>query len=132
MKEFSYCLSYFYHENIFPYGCYRGIFLYINIIQIPTIIKCNISVFLDAPKLICLQYRLVEAIDQQRRDAISRASCRFAIIFLPNVCWVHINLVLLQPQIDEYTFSKINIAKNGYKSCLYASSGNSIMILFQI
>ena len=56
-------------------------FLCINIVKIPTIIKCNISVFFDAPKLICLQYRLVDAIDQQRRDAISRASCRFAIMY---------------------------------------------------
>ena len=57
------------------------VFLCINIVKIPTIIKCNISVFFDAPKLICLQYRLVDAIDQQRRDAISRASCRFAIMY---------------------------------------------------
>ena len=56
-------------------------FLCINTVKIPTIIKCNISVFFDAPKLICLQYRLVDAIDQHRRDAISRASCRFAIMY---------------------------------------------------
>ena len=115
--------TYFFIDSVGEPLCYiptQIYFLCINIVKIPTIIKCNVSVFFDAPKLICLQYRLVDAIDQQRRDAISRASCRFAIMYAK--CLQSANqscFVAAQQMITLLAKSTSPI--NGYKSCLYAS-----------